>query len=275
MSSISVVIPSLNDARMLEHCLAAVAAQSRQPDEVIVVDNGSTDDTVAVAEAAGARVVSEPQRGVLRATAAGFNAARGDIIGRLDADSRPAPDWVAHIERRFDADPTLTGLTGPGIFYGRGWWWRFFGQYIYIGGYFWFIGIIIGRVPVFGSNFALRREAWLDARTRIHLEDPRMHDDLDISFALDPDAGVEHDRGLVVQVSARPFDDYSGLWRRVSWGFYGMRVGLSDVNWWRRRRRCARGRKRRRAAQLEYARQRSRSIAQADPEGERDDRDAA
>jgi glycosyltransferase involved in cell wall biosynthesis len=249
MSSFSVVIPSLNDARMLEHCLAALALQTRQPDEVIVVDNGSTDDTAAVAEAAGARVVTEPVRGVLRATAAGFDAARGDIIGRLDADSRPAPDWIARLEERFDADPTLTALTGPGIFYGRGAGWRFFGHYIYIGGYFWFIGLLAGTVPLFGSNLAMRREAWAEVRTRIHLEDPRMHDDLDISFSLTPGMGVELDKRLRVEVSARPFDNWAGVWRRVSWGFHGMRVALSEVGWARRRRLWAEGRRRRAARQ--------------------------
>lgn len=249
MSAISVVVPSLNDARMLEHCLAALAVQTRAPDEIIVVDNGSTDDTAEVAAAAGARVITEPQRGVLRATAAGFDAAHGDIIGRLDADSRPDPHWVARLEERFDADPTLDALTGPGIFYGRGAGWRFFGRYIYIGGYFWFVGLMTGAVPVFGSNFAMRRETWLDTRTRIHLEDPKMHDDLDISFALDPQTGVELDTALRVQVSARPFDNWSGVWRRVSWGFYGMRVGLSDVSLLRRRRLRAQGRRHRRAAQ--------------------------
>lgn len=233
---ISVVIPSLNDARMLEHCLDALQAQTRQPDEVIVVDNGSTDDTAAVAVAAGARVVVEPKIGVLRATAAGFDAAQGDIVGRLDADSRPARDWIETLEQRFEADPTLSGITGPGIFYGRDAASRFIGQHIYIGGYFWFMKLFLGQVPVFGSNMALRRETWIDARQRIHLDDPHIHDDLDISFALSPDSVVELDKNLVVMVSARPFDSTAGLKRRVVWAFHGMRLYLSEISWWRRRR---------------------------------------
>lgn len=249
MSTLSVVIPSYNDAAMLRECLRALAAQTRQPDEIIVVDNASTDDTAEVARAAGARVVYEPERGVLHATAAGFDAATGEIIGRLDADSRPYPDWVARVEARFDADPTLDGLTGSGVFYGCGAFWRFVGHNIYLGGYFVFMGLIIGRVPLFGSNFALRRGTWEDVRTRIHLDDPRAHDDLDISGVLDPDTGVDYDRTLLMPVSARPFDTFAGFRRRASWGFHVLGIHLADVPWTTRVRIYAAGRRRRRARQ--------------------------
>jgi glycosyltransferase involved in cell wall biosynthesis len=249
MSTISVVIPSLNDADMLSHCLDALAQQTRAPDEIIVVDNGSTDDTAAVALAAGARVVEEPVRGVLRATAAGFDAATGEIIGRLDADSRPGPDWIARIESRFAADPTLTALTGTGEFYGRGAFWRFIGRNLYLGGYLWVFRIVLGRMPLFGSNFALRREAWLDVRGRVHRDDPHAHDDLDISLVLDPDMGVDFDRTLTVGVSARPFDSWSGFGRRASWAFHIVGVNFREVSWPLRLWLCARGRHRRRAAQ--------------------------
>ena len=100
MGTISVIVPSLNDADYLAVCLDALAKQTRRADEVIVVDNGSTDATAEVARAAGARVVDQPVRGIWPATAAGFDAASGDVLARLDADSVPAPDWLAEVERR-------------------------------------------------------------------------------------------------------------------------------------------------------------------------------
>ncbi|MEQ6896484.1 glycosyltransferase family 2 protein [Microbacterium sp. KR10-403] len=258
MSTVSVVVPSLNDADMLRECLRHLAAQTRAPDEIIVVDNGSTDDTVAVAVAAGARVVSEPRRGVLRATAAGFDAATGDVIGRLDADSRPDPHWTARVAARFDADAELAGLTGTGEFYGAGRFWRWVGGHVYLGGYFWFIGIMAGQQPVFGSNFALRRTVWERIRDRVHLDDPHVHDDLEITMTLDADMRVEYDAELHVGVSARPFQNVAGFKRRASWAFHDIALNWGEIGWWERRRR------RRWALR---ARRRSRSVVTNDGSG--------
>ncbi len=257
MTTVSVVIPSLNDAEMLRHCLAALAEQTRPADEIIVVDNGSTDDTAEVARAAGARVVHEPVRGVLRATAAGFDAATGDVIGRLDADSRPAPDWVARLEQRFDADPTLTAVTGTGDFYGRRAGWRFVGKHIYIGGDLFVFRAMIGHIPLFGSNFGMRAAAWRGIRDRVHIDDPKAHDDLDISLVLPPSAGIDFDRRLQVQVSARPFDNLQGFLRRAGWAFHIVDVNFKEVSWLRRVWECGRGRRRRRARQRELGIKRS------------------
>jgi glycosyltransferase involved in cell wall biosynthesis len=86
---VSVVIPCLNEAQNIEHCvLAARAAIERMgvPGEVVVADNGSEDDSAALAQRAGAHVVVEPRRGYGSAYLAGFAASRGDYIVMADAD---------------------------------------------------------------------------------------------------------------------------------------------------------------------------------------------
>jgi glycosyltransferase involved in cell wall biosynthesis len=116
---ISAVIPALNDSVMLGKYLEALAAQSRREDEFIVVDSGSTDDTADIARRAGARVVSEPRREITAATAAGLDAARGTIIARLDADSRPGSAWLEKGEVRFENEPDLSAITGRASFMTR------------------------------------------------------------------------------------------------------------------------------------------------------------
>jgi len=94
---VSLVIPCLNEEEPIAGVVAEVLAQG--VDEVIVVDNGSTDATAARAAAAGARVVSEPRRGYGRACAAGLAAVRGDaaIVCYLDGDGSDVPAFLAAV----------------------------------------------------------------------------------------------------------------------------------------------------------------------------------
>lgn len=180
--AVSVVIPVRDDAVPLAACLRALAAQTRPADEIVVVDNASTDDSAAVARAAGARVVFCGERGIPAAAAAGYDAARGELILRLDADSLPGPGWVAHMADAL-ADPDVDAVTAGAVFYDgpekqrRSMAWAFLGTYTA------FAYPALGHAPLWGSNMAFRRRAWQDVRDRVHL-DPDLHDDLDLAFHL-------------------------------------------------------------------------------------------
>ena len=92
------MVPVLDGEDQLPRLLDALAAQSGAPPfEVIVVDNGSRDATIATARAhpIGARVVEEPRRGSYAARNAGIAAARGAILAFTDADCTPSPRWLA------------------------------------------------------------------------------------------------------------------------------------------------------------------------------------
>ncbi|MGB0064626.1 MAG: glycosyltransferase family A protein [Terracidiphilus sp.] len=86
--TISVVIPAYNAAHFLPRSLASVFAQTLPPTEVIVVDDGSSDNSAQVAEQLGAKVIRRPNGGQASARNAGIEAARGEWIALLDAD-----DW--------------------------------------------------------------------------------------------------------------------------------------------------------------------------------------
>jgi glycosyltransferase involved in cell wall biosynthesis len=109
---ISVVIPAWNAAATLAETLASVAAQTLPADEVIVVDDGSTDATAAIAEAAGALVLRRPNRGTAAATNTGIAASRGDLVAFLDADDLWAHDKLAAQAAALAADPALDGVFG-------------------------------------------------------------------------------------------------------------------------------------------------------------------
>ncbi|MBK6430170.1 glycosyltransferase family 2 protein [Candidatus Amarolinea dominans] len=91
--TVCVIIPALNEAESIGVVLAAIPAGLAA--EVIVVDNGSTDDTAARALAAGARVVREDRRGYGFACAAGVAATQADIMVFLDADLSDFPEEMA------------------------------------------------------------------------------------------------------------------------------------------------------------------------------------
>lgn len=223
--SISVVVPSYNDAEMLEACLTALAAQTRLPDEIVVVDNGSSDATVDVALAHGARVVTERTRGIPQATSAGLDAATCEIVGRLDADSIPPGDWVERVGLAFDRDPQLEILSGPGTFYGGNPLMHWFAEHVHMPLYTRGVALFLGHDVLYGSNLAMRRDTWRELRHLVHRDNASVHDDLDFTLNLAPGMTVRYDRSLKVAVSARPFT----AWSRYSAGFW-MAMGTFALN---------------------------------------------
>lgn len=112
---ISVVIPAYNVAHFLPRCLASVSAQTLPPAEIIVVDDGSTDDSASVARGLGAKVVSKANGGLSSARNAGIRAASTNWIALLDADDRWAPEKLRLQAAAVSGDTVLV-YTGIRIF---------------------------------------------------------------------------------------------------------------------------------------------------------------
>lgn len=213
---VTVVIPCRNDAEYLEKCLVALAAQTRPADRVIVVDNHSTDDSAEIARAHGADLFEEDVTVIWPAAARGYEArSDADIIARLDADSRPHPDWIARILRAFVADAHLGVLTGGAEFYDAGPVVSYLGEHWYIGGGHYWINRWLGIPLVFGSNFAMRTSVWQRVRDRVDRTNAGIHDDLDLTIHLRASDGVRYDPDLRMPISARPIITQRALWRRV------------------------------------------------------------
>ena len=122
---LSVIVCAHNEARYLPSCLYSLLAQSRIPDEILVVNNASTDETRAVAhQVPHVRVVDEPRKGLVVARETGRREATGDVLVYLDADCRAPLTWLARIERHFLRDRRLLALSGPYRYYDWSWWGR-------------------------------------------------------------------------------------------------------------------------------------------------------
>ncbi|WP_434614998.1 glycosyltransferase family 2 protein [Arthrobacter sp. A5] len=224
MLTLSVVIPCRDDAENLKQCLQALAKQTVDPIEVIVVDNGCRDESARIAELYGAAVVFEQASGIWAAAAAGYDAAVGDILVRCDADSRPPPDWLARIAAHFAADETLTGLTGPGVFYGLPRYQRALAGILYMRLYFLAVGAALAHWPLFGSNMAIRRSCWCEIRRSVRRYDAQVHDDIDLSFILGPHRKIRYDSNLRVGISPRALCGSRNLMRRFSRAFHTLSV---------------------------------------------------
>ncbi|GAA5102067.1 glycosyltransferase [Nocardia iowensis] len=201
---LSVVIPVLNEASCIAQTLDRLVAQDTI-DEILVVDNGSQDGTREIVsdyalEHPKIELVEEPQRGVARARNTGFDKARGDLIGRTDADTLVDPDWGATIRRHFTEHPEVAAVTGITTYYDSpvGFFLKF-GYYLQDRR-----GQLGGQVGnMHGPNMAIRRTAWLDVRDDT-VTRPDVIDDLDLALCLTK-RGLRIDqlKNMRVQTSAR------------------------------------------------------------------------
>jgi cellulose synthase/poly-beta-1,6-N-acetylglucosamine synthase-like glycosyltransferase len=113
----SVIIPAYQAAAVLPRCLQALQQQTAPRDhyEIIVVDDGSTDDTAAIADQLlhdqPAQVIRAPHSGAALARNLGAQAARGSVLIFTDADCEPAPNWLEQLTRVF-TDPAVSGARG-------------------------------------------------------------------------------------------------------------------------------------------------------------------
>jgi cellulose synthase/poly-beta-1,6-N-acetylglucosamine synthase-like glycosyltransferase len=250
--TVSVVIPVRDDAGHLRACLRALAGQTVPPDEVVVVDNASRDDSAEVAREAGARVVREPVLGIPAAASAGYDAARHEVIARLDADCVPPADWIERLGDVLAARPDVDAVTGGARFLDGPRALRGIAAVAYLGAYFASVTLALGHPPLFGSNFALRRDAWLEVRDEVHREGTHLHDDIDLSVHLGPERRIVLDPRLGMGISMRPLTRPSTLPLRMSRGMASLTVHwpheLPWLRWWRTGRRVLDERSARRVA---------------------------
>lgn len=125
MLNVSIIIPTWNEQDRITDCLDNALRQTVMPHEVIVVDNRSTDNTVAIVqqymqehpEAPIRLLHQDEEQGLIPTRNYGLNHATGDVLGRVDADCMLKPDWVEVVSGIFTEDSEAMGATGPVTYY--------------------------------------------------------------------------------------------------------------------------------------------------------------
>jgi glycosyltransferase involved in cell wall biosynthesis len=118
MASCTVIVPCYNGARFLPDTIASVLGQTIVPGEIIVVDDGSTDDSADVAARMGTpvRVIRQRNQGESVARNVGLAAATGDYVLFLDADDLLAPESLARLAAAVAAHPGAVAVMGSALF---------------------------------------------------------------------------------------------------------------------------------------------------------------
>ena len=117
MTSVAVIVCVRDGERWLAEALDSIAGQSRPPDELVIVDDGSSDGSMAIAARYAARVVPGPRAGVAAAHTAGIAAARADAVGFLGQDDRYAPGALAALAGALEANPGAAMAAGNAVLF--------------------------------------------------------------------------------------------------------------------------------------------------------------
>ncbi|HMT56024.1 MAG TPA: glycosyltransferase family 2 protein [Candidatus Saccharibacteria bacterium] len=204
--TLSIVIPVYNEERQIKGCLEEIARQTVKPDEVIVVDNNCRDKTVSIAKSFPfVTVITESKQGRGHARSAGFDVARSDIIGRIDADSRLDSHWVERVKSAFEQDSSLAGMTGigvtsilPGMRWPR--------ATIFSRSYYWFVHANFHTITMWGATMAISKKAWQSVADKVCNDDTVVHEDQDVSLWIAAQGGkIIQDNSVRITTSGQTY----------------------------------------------------------------------
>ncbi len=214
--SVSIVIPVYNEQDYIKQCLDSIKHQTVAPDEVIVVDNNCTDDTINIAKKFPfVSVIKEKRQGIAPARTAGFDQSSSDILCRINAKCILAPEWVEIAVENFTNDNKLSAMTGPAKaesipkipFFKSTFWSKM---------YFWMIAGYLETPVVWGANMAIKRSIWVKIRKSACLDDKLVHEDQDISLLVAGLGGkIRQDDRFLVTVEEQNYI----YWPKYHWYF--------------------------------------------------------
>ncbi len=194
---ISVVIPAFNEAKRIKECLKVVQSQLRDGDELIVVDNNSTDATAAIAQQHGATVVNEKQQGISYARNKGFSSAKNTIIARTDADTIVGDGWLDTIRAYYQQSGVQASAIGGPVYL------REFLP-LKLGVHQGLTKKMLGHETLIGGNLALTKELWDIVKNKVSNDDVLYAEDMELAILITEYGGkVVFWPSMIASTSAR------------------------------------------------------------------------
>ena len=223
----SVIIPSYNEKFYLEKCLLALFKQEVPVQEIIVVDNNTADDSIDRARKKFPKVLflEEKNQGIVFARNTGFDAASGDILVKLDADSIVTPSWHANLLETIGEFDGWSGHVASSELNPR-----FSATAIWVFNFIIFKTnkIVAGTPLLLGANMAITKGAWSEIRGDLIMRNDIL-EDTDMSIAMaDKDLNITNSSYRGAMISARSGNTPLKL-------MYARTFGMTRVFWLRRK----------------------------------------
>lgn len=211
--TVSIVIPAYNEEGVIEKCLLSCVNQQDAADEILVVDNNSTDKTAEIVRSvqrahpqANIRYTREKEQGIVPARDRGFRLAKSEVLGRIDADAMIEPGWVKSVRTTFSKSDVMAA-TGPVAYHDMPMRRmalsldKHIRQTLH--------NSAKNHTFLFGSNMAIRKTAWAAIQDLLHRDkEDMLHEDIDIALSLyRKNLKVVYDKHMVGGMSARRIED--------------------------------------------------------------------
>lgn len=196
---ISVVIPVFNEEKYLDRCLKSLKNQQVSPDEIIVVDNNCTDNSIKIAKKYRTRIIKEKKQGMIFARNRGFDAARFEVIARCDADTILPKNWIKKIKESFQKNK-IEALAGLVSFYDH---WLLKKNLFFSKLYFKIMKLLLGHEVLAGPGMALTKKIWRKIKNEVCLNEKKVHEDIDLAIHIAKYGRIKFDPDFLVFASSR------------------------------------------------------------------------
>lgn len=213
--TISIVIPAYNEEELIERCVRSCLDQSEPAEEVIIVNNKSTDRTGEIVQSiideydgptSVMLVDQNEEQGLLPTRDKGFDIAKSDIIGRIDADAMITHGWCEAVRKEF-AENNADAASGPVMYHDMP-----AKKFALVSDHL--VRKQLAKLAksykfLFGTNMAIRRTMWIEMRDKLPFDaNDEWHEDIDLALHFHENGyNVTYCPAMVGSMSARRLRD--------------------------------------------------------------------